>query len=219
MHCQKYPSLVFSPRVLLKQSKTLLFSLPINTKCHCHSLTIYVLAFTLCLPTSTLWHSPSWKTGKAPPQGEMESHGRRDPSLTTKILPSGSSSRNIAGSLCCPKVFHLKEQSIWIEFHFCAPLSLSSDTSTAGKWQSWLWLWRFIYRTRGEILIWEWFVIHEWPDLDSTDWELGPRISAQLSKCLCKLLPHTVTYHFTRSATASACKITEDNAKSVRFQL
>lgn len=167
--------------------------------------------FTLYLPTgktSTLWNFPSWKTGKVPPTlGEMKSHGRLDSSLTPKI-PLWCS-RNIAGSLCCPKAFHLKEQFMRMKFHFCSPLSLSSDTTTAGRWQSWVWLWRFMYCTRGEVLIWEWFWFINYLDLN--DLEVGPRIFAQLSKCLCKLLSHTVPYHFTSSATAFAWKSTPPN--------
>lgn len=43
-------------------------------------------------------------------------------------------------------------------------------------------------------------------DLDLIDLEVSPRVSAQLSKCLCKLRAHIVTYHVTNSVTFFACK-------------
>lgn len=212
-HCQKYPNMGFFSVILLKQPEPSLLSLPepsllslpINTKCHCHCLTICVLAVShSTFPQVKHLHCGIFLLGRQAktPQGEMKCHGRPESSLTAKIPLWGSSSRNIAGSLCCPKVFHLKEQLMWIKFHFSDPLSLSSDTTTGGKWQSWVWLQRFIYHAWREVPIWEPFVIHEWSDLDLTDSEVGPRISAPLSKCLCKLLSqcyvplHTFCYSF-----------------------
>lgn len=55
---------------------------------------------------------------------------------------------------------------------------------------------------------------HECSDLDLIDLQVSPRLSAQLSKCLCELLSHTVTYCFTHSVTCFYIKKKKRERKS-----
>lgn len=97
--------------------------------------------------------------------------------------------------------------AVWfmqISFHFCTPLSLSSDTTTAGYEQLWFYVDLLLILTEKSSYgndLWSRIV---WSALNwyrrnrvRVDTDVNPWVSAELSKHLCKLLSFVVTCHLT----------------------